>query len=58
VSMTSNQRKAESYRAGNIQAAKIISADPERYPGLMQEWAHRVLNPPAERTAPAIRRAA
>jgi hypothetical protein len=56
--MTSNQRKLDAYRAGNIEAARIIAADPVRYPGIMQEWARMVLNPPAERTEPAIRRAA
>jgi hypothetical protein len=49
--MTSNQ--LEAYRAGNIEAALIIAADPVRYPGVMQEWAAIVLSPPAERAAPA-----
>lgn len=57
MSVTSNQRKAELYLAGNIEAARIISADPTRYPGVMQEWARLVLNK-AERTVPATGRAA
>jgi hypothetical protein len=56
--VTNHQGKAEFYRAANLEAARIIAADPHRYPGLMQEWAHLVLNPPAERTMPAIRRVA
>lgn len=52
------QRKAELYRAGNHETARIIAADPHRYPGAMQEWAAMVLNPQAERTAPGARRAA
>ncbi len=31
------------YDAANLEAARIIAADPERYPGGMQEWAQRVL---------------
>jgi len=58
MSATTHQHKAELYRASNIEAARIITADPQRYPGLMQEWAAMVLNPPAERTAPTTRRAA
>lgn len=50
--------KAESYREQNLECAKIIAADPAKYPGIMQEWARLVLNPPDERTAPAVRRAA
>jgi hypothetical protein len=56
--MTGKQGKAEFFREQNLQAAEIISADPNRYPGVMQEWARLVLNPPAERPAPAVRRAA
>jgi hypothetical protein len=52
------QRAADRYQAGNQTAAEIIAADPVRYAGIMQEWARMVLNPPAERTAPASRRAA
>jgi hypothetical protein len=33
----------ERYRAANVAAARIIAADPERYPGFMQEWAQVVL---------------
>ena len=56
--MTSHQQKLARYEAGNVEAARIIAADPVRYPGAMQEWARRVLNPPAERTALAILRVA
>jgi hypothetical protein len=52
------QKQADSYRAGTIEAARIIAADPDRYPGVMQEWAAMVLNLAAERTEPGIRRAA
>ena len=47
--MTGSQRKAELYRAGNLEAARIIAADPRRYPGAMQEWARLTL----ERNTPA-----
>jgi hypothetical protein len=57
--MTSHQRKAEFYRKENLGAARIIAADSAKYPAgsLPAIWAAMVLNPPAERTAPAIRRA-
>ena len=45
--MTGSQRMAELYRAGNLEAAEIIAADPERFPRVMQEWAAMVLNRPA-----------
>lgn len=58
--MTGNQRKVEFYREQNLECARIIAADPVNYqPGSLPAiWAAMVLNPPAERTAPAIRRAA
>ena len=34
------KRRIEKYQAANREAAQVILADPERYPGLMQEWAH------------------
>ncbi len=34
------KRRVEEYQAANREAAQIILADPARYPGLMQEWAH------------------
>lgn len=34
------KRRVEQYEAANREAAQIILADPTRYPGLMQEWAH------------------
>ena len=56
--MTSSQRKLEVYRAGNLEAARIIASNPERCPGVMQEWAAMVLAKAAERTEPAIGEAA
>jgi hypothetical protein len=50
--------KTDAYQAGNLEAARIIAADRFRYPGIMQEWARMVLDPPAERTPPAIRKVA
>lgn len=35
--------KAEMYAEQNRRAARIILADPKRYPGLLQEWARIVL---------------
>jgi hypothetical protein len=36
----------------NLRAARIVAADPVRYPGLMQEWADMILSraaaPPAD----------
>jgi hypothetical protein len=45
--MTTNQRKLEDYRAGNLVAAEIIAADPGRYPpgSLLAIWAELVLGP-------------
>jgi hypothetical protein len=37
------KNQTDSYLEGNIAAAKIIAADPARYPGLMAEWSARVL---------------
>ena len=42
--MTDTQRKLAAYRRGNLEAARIVAADPERYSGLMQEWAALVLS--------------
>jgi hypothetical protein len=58
--VTSHQRKAELYRDrdGYLKAARIIAADPQRYPGVMQEWAAMVLQHDPEQTKPATRRAA
>jgi hypothetical protein len=57
--VTSKQLKIDRYRAGNIEAARIIAADPVKYlPGSLPAiWAEMVLNPPAKWIAPAIRRA-
>jgi hypothetical protein len=57
--MTGSQRKAEYYTTANIECARLIAADPMKYPpgGLPAIWA-LVLKSPAERTAPATRRAA
>ena len=35
----------------NLRAARIIAADPVRYPGLMQEWAALVVG----KAAPTVR---
>ena len=53
-------KQAETFRAGNIEAARIIVADVAKYPpgSLPAIWAVMILNPPAERTAPAARRVA
>lgn len=52
--------KAEIYRQSNEECARIIAADPERYPAgsLLAIWAELVLNPPEERTKPETGRAA
>lgn len=38
------------FEAANLEAARIIAADPERYPAgsLMAIWADMVLHPPAK----------
>lgn len=41
MARASLKRRVEQYQAANTEAAQIIIADPARYPGLMQEWAHR-----------------
>ena len=51
------QSAAERFQDGNLEAARIILADTERYPGVMQEWARLILSR-AERTASATGRAA
>jgi hypothetical protein len=58
--MTGDQRKAEFYREQNLQCARIIATDLVKYPpgSLPALWAALVLNPPADRPASAIRRAA
>ena len=43
--MTNHQRKTDPYRTGNLECARIIAVDPERYPGVMQTWAAIVLGP-------------
>lgn len=58
-----NKRRpaAKDYQAANRECAEIILRDIERYRGeksLMVWWARRILNPPAERTKPALRRVA
>jgi hypothetical protein len=58
--MATAQKQIDRYRAGNIDAARIIAADPVKYlPGSLPAiWAAMVLNPPAKWTAPTTRRAA
>jgi hypothetical protein len=41
--MIANQRKLAAYRQSNLEAARIVAADPVKYPGIMQEWAQLVL---------------
>ena len=36
--------KQAAYDAGNLEAARIIAADPDKYPGVMQEWAQMILD--------------
>lgn len=40
---TAKLKQAGAFRESNLKAARIIAADPERYPGRMQEWAARAL---------------
>jgi hypothetical protein len=61
--MRSGKRARDHYKAENEAAARIIGADPMKYPGLMQEWACAVLAatvaPPADADAgPLFRTAA
>jgi hypothetical protein len=43
---------SECYAADNLEAARIIAADPGRYPGIMQTWAALIIErteaPPAD----------
>lgn len=41
--MTTPQTHADRFTEQNHDAAQIIVADPERYPGMMQQWARLVL---------------
>ena len=43
-----NERLVARHDAANLEAATLIAADPERYPGEMQEWADLVLSRAAE----------
>ena len=45
--MTGNQRKAEYYATANIECARLIAADPMKYPpgSLPAIWARLVLKP-------------
>ena len=43
------RRAVDVYRAANIEAARIIAADP-KYTGIMREWAARIL----KRAEPAV----
>ena len=53
--MAAKQKQIDHYRAGNIECARVIIAAPEKYPSwsLPAIWAHMVLDPPANWTAPA-----
>lgn len=37
------KQRIERYERENREAAEMITADPERYPGIMQEWAARTI---------------
>lgn len=39
VAGTKGLGKADRYRAGNIEADRLIAADPVKYPGVMKVWA-------------------
>jgi hypothetical protein len=41
--MATPKRAADYYRAGNLECARIIAAEPERYGGLLAEWAELVI---------------
>jgi hypothetical protein len=56
--MNRNPRKIEQYHAANLECARIIASDPDRYPGVTQEWAAMILSLPAKQTPPATGRAA
>ena len=43
--------KVRQYDRQNAACAAIIAADPDRYQGLMQEWARKVI----ERQTPTVR---
>ena len=51
--MAIEPRIADRYRETNETCARIIAAEPERYPGLPQEWARLVLSRVAEPPADA-----
>jgi hypothetical protein len=42
--MSAAKRAVEHYRAGNLEAARIIANDPAKYAGLPPEWARLVLS--------------
>ena len=52
--------KIAAYESANRECARIIAADPAKYPpgSLPSIWAAMVLNPPLKQAAPATRRAA
>ena len=41
--MPGKQRKNKPDSAGQLEAARIIAAEPLRYPGVIQDWAMLVL---------------
>jgi hypothetical protein len=43
MGVKSLKSKMERYAAGNLESARILLADPERYQGLMLEWAARII---------------
>lgn len=41
-------RRPRDWRSGNLEAARIILSEPAKYPGLLAEWAERIVNPCAK----------
>jgi hypothetical protein len=46
--MTTKVRITERYDAANLEAATVIASDPERYQGVLQEWADTILTRAAQ----------
>ena len=44
MSRTTSQKVVDAYAADNLASARIIAADPDKYPGVMQTWARMVLD--------------
>ena len=46
--MTTQVRITERYDAANLEAATVIASDPERYQGVLAEWADTILTRAAQ----------